>query len=201
MINRFLDSPVESQHFIWMASYLDGTFLSEFSYDSQKENSFYSIEKEKLIRFGLIGYGMNFYYEVFGGTFKLVGQMVEVFYKTDDKEYYLTGQQQMYNDIIQYKDAEAIIDPQIPSGNMDSTITQYNFGYKQNLQIDDVNFNFKPICHIPYGGRPIYLSLKISADKDLNGRLCIRKNGLTVEEFDAPLQANVAGILNWELTM
>lgn len=198
MINRFLDSPVKTQDFIWIAAYMDGTFLSEFSYDSQKENSFYSIEKDKLIRFGLIGYGMNLYYEVLGGTYKLAGQMVEVFYRTDDKEYYLTGQQHMYKDIIQYKDAEATLD--LLGSSASSVITQYNFGYKQNLKIDDINFNYKAICHIPYG-KPIYLSLKLSADKDLNGRLCVRKNGLTVEEIDAPLRANVAGILNWELTM
>ncbi|MCM3274317.1 hypothetical protein [Paenibacillus elgii] len=200
MINRFLDSPVKTQDFIWIAAYMDGTFLSEFSYDSQNENSFYAIKKDQLIRFGLVGYGMNLYYEVLGGTFKLAGQMVEVIYKTNEKEYYLTGQQKMYNDIIQYKDAEATINALVSSGTSNSVITQYNFGYKQNLQIDDVNFNFKAICHIPYG-KPIYLSLKISADKDLNGRLCVRKNGLITEEFDAPLQANVAGILNWELTM
>ncbi|MBU7316164.1 hypothetical protein [Paenibacillus oleatilyticus] len=200
MINRFLDSPVKTQDFIWLAAYMDGTFLSEFSYDSQKENSFYAIEKDRLIRFGLIGYGMNFYYEVLGGTFKLAGQMVEVIYKTDEKEYYLTGQQMMYQDLIQYKDAEATLNLFEGAGATNSKITQYNFGYKQNLKIDDANFNFKAICHIPYG-KPIYLSLRISADSNLNGRLCIRKNGLTIEEFDAPLKANVAGQLNWELTM
>lgn len=196
MINQFTQSPVESQDFIWVADYSNNTFLSEFNLDSKKENSFYDIDKNNLIRFGLIGHGMNLYYEILGGTFKIAGQMLEFIYIVNGKEYYLTGQQQMYNDIIQFKNAESIFDPSGKNGSIGSTITQYNFGYKQNLNIHNINFNFKAICSIPYG-KHVYMNLRLVADQDLNGILCIKKNGIVVTEIEAPLQEKVAGELNW----
>lgn len=196
MINQFVQSPVESQDFIWMADYSDGTFLSEYDFNSKKENSFYDIYKKNLIRFGLVGCGMNLFYEVFGGTFKISGKMLEFIYKVDGKEYYLTGQQQMYNDIIQFKNAESNFDPLGRSGSIESMINQYNFGYKQKLNMHDVNFNFKAICSIPYG-QPIYMNLRLVADRDLNGVFCIKKNGIIVAEIEAPLQKNMAGEINW----
>ena len=198
MNNRFLDSPVNTNSFIWVASYADGTFLPEFSYDSLTENSFYSIDKQKLIRFGLVGYGMNMYYEVFGGVFKIAGQMIEIFYKTNEKQYFLTGQQLMYNDIIQYKCAETSLSSNGQSSG--SFINQYNFGYKQNIQIDDINFNYKAICSIPYR-KPVFLNIRLVSDKELNGQICIRKNGLKLYEYDAPMEANVAYELNWEVVL
>jgi len=199
MNNQFLTSPVNSNDFIWMAAYSDGTFLSEFNYDSQTENSFYSIDKSRLIRFGMVGYGLNMYFEVFGGVFKIAGRLVEVLYKTDDAEYPLTGRQLMYNDIIQFKNAEMSLD-NTGRTNGYSQITQYNFGYKQNLTVNDVNFNFKAICSIPYG-KPVFMNLRLVSDKDLNGRLVIRKDYTKLFEFDAPMEANNAYELNWEVNM
>lgn len=47
-------SPV-AQSFIWVAEYADGSHLAEYNFDNRKANSFYHIDKTKLIRFGLIG--------------------------------------------------------------------------------------------------------------------------------------------------
>lgn len=198
MKKRFLESPVRDQDFIWIAHYYDQTHLSEFDFETQTENSFEDINKDKLIRFGLIGYGMNLYYEVLGGTFKLAGQVIDVVYKVKDKEYHLTSRPMtMYKDIIQYKHAEAIMTTNMQNV-MKNSITQYNFGYKQNLNIDDVNFNFKAICCVPYGGR-VYMHFRLVADKDLNGTFCIKRNGLIIKEIYAPLKKNMGGELNWEV--
>lgn len=196
MINQFTQSPVETQDFIWIADYSNGIFLSEFNLDSKKENSFYDIDKINLIRFGLIGCNMNLYYEVLGGVFKIAGQMLEFVYIIDGKEYYLTGQQQMYNDIIQFKNAESNFDPSGINGSIGSTITQYNFGYKQSLNIHNINFNFKAICAVPYG-KHAYMNLRLVADQDLNGVLCIKRNGVIVAQIEAPLESNIGGELNW----
>ncbi|WP_246120484.1 hypothetical protein [Cohnella terricola] len=205
MNNLVLESPVSKQSFIWVASYADGTFLPEFSYDSQLENSFYDIEKDKLIRFGLVGYGINLYYEVLGGIFKIAGQMIEVSYKDNitGKEYPLTGQPMtMYKDIIQYKNAESTFDPHNRGiTTTDSVITQYNFGYKQSLDIDGVKFHFKATCSVPYG-RPVFINFRLVSDRDFNNStLIIRKNSLQTFEYDAPLAANVASELNWQVNV
>lgn len=198
MKNQFLYSPVKFQDFIWIASYFDDTFLPEYNYDNLKENSFYSIERDKLIRFGLVGYGMSLYFEVLGGIFKLAGQMIEVLYKVENKEYHLTGQPFiMYNDIITYKDAEATMN--LKTGKTSNgMITQYNFGYKQHLNIDGVNFNFRAICCIPYG-RKVYMNFRLVADQELNGVLCIKRNGRVVAEINAPLNKSMGGEVNWEV--
>lgn len=190
-------SPV-NQDFVWLAEYMNGTELCEYDVLTKDENSFYSIQRENLLRFGLFGHGMKMYYEVFGGIFKIAGQMIEVIYKVGDKEYYLTGQQAMYKDIITYKNAEATINLFDGKGGMNSNITQFNFGYKTTLDIDGVQFNFKAITSIPFGN-PSYMTFWLVADQELEGKLQIKKNGRVIEEIDAPLSKDVGGELNWTI--
>lgn len=197
MITNFT-SPV-SQDFLWLAEYMDGNHLSEFDVVTKEENSFYAIERNKLVRFGLFGHGMNLFFEVYGGIFKLAGQMVEVIYKADGKEYYLTGQQQMYQDIITYKHAEATINLLNAGGVSNNVITQFNFGYKTSLNIDGVNFSFKAICMIPYGN-PVHMNFRLVADQNLDGVIQIKKNGRVIEEIIAPLAVGVGGEINWMVT-
>lgn len=194
-------SPV-SQDFIWLGEYVDGTHLAEFDFTTKEENSFYAIQKDKLIRFGLIGHGMKLFFEA-DGIFKLCGRMVEVIYSTSEKDYYLTGNiQANYRDIITYKDAVssglANFNPYAvgESGVLSTTITQYTFGYKTVLDFGDVKFNFKALCKIPFDS-PVYMNFRLVADKELNGKLLVRVNGLVADEFLAPLKPNVGGELNW----
>ncbi len=186
-------SPV-SQDFIWVAEYADGSNIAEFDLLTRKENSFYSIQRDKLIRFGLIGHGMGLYYEVPGGIFKLNGRMIELIYKTKVREYYLTGHAKMYNDIITYKDAEAVLKL---DGTTQSNITQFNFGYKQELEFEDgLKFNLRVLCKIPYN-QPIYMNIRLVANKEVCGFLHIKRNGLVCDVFEAPLRKGVGGELNW----
>lgn len=189
-------SPV-SQDFIWLAEYFDGSYYSEFDFSTKQENNFYNIQKDKLIRFGLIGCGMELYYEAIGGVFKLNGQMIEVIYEVDGKEYYLTGQQKYYNDIISYKDAESLLTLD-PNKDVQTNITQFNFGYKVELEIDDIQFNLKSICKIPFN-EPVHFNFRLVSNKDLNGFLIIKRNGFVTDKFHAPLQEGISGELNWIL--
>ncbi|AHC19031.1 hypothetical protein MHB54_05845 [Paenibacillus sp. FSL M7-0802] len=194
-------SPV-SQDFIWLGEYVDGTHLSEYDFVTQAENSFYAIQKEKLIRFGLVGHGKKFFFES-DGIFKLAGRMLELVYSTPDRDYNLTGNVfQSYTDIISFKDAEASGLPNYSpvavgeKGVMNSTITQFNFGYKAALRIKNVQFHIKAICKIPFNA-PVHMALRLVSDTELDGKLQIKVNGFTTKEFIAPLKPNIGGELNW----
>lgn len=187
-------SPVNHQDLIWVAKYLDGSHLAEYDFMTRKANLFASINKNNLIRFGLVGHGMRFFFEVFGGIFNVNGQVVDFVYKTKDRDYFLTGQDQMYKDIITYKDSEAVLYQN--GGVQDSGILQYNVGYKTVIPFPDVTFNFKPIFHIP-NSRPANFSVRLVANQNLNGDLIIRKNQKEVASFHAPIEKNVGGELQW----
>lgn len=187
-------SPVK-QDMIWCAEYADRTSLCEFDYTDHKENSFYDINKDNLIRFGLIGFGYKMYFEVSGGVFYLLNQTVEFDYVDKGKIYPLTNRQSIYNDIITYKDAEFIFDPKGRRGGY-SNIFQYNFGYKNKLKLNGVDFNFQSICQIPRNQK-IRFEIKLSSNQDLDGQLKIKRNGRVVESITAPLKTNKGGVVNW----
>lgn len=186
-----------SQQLIWCAEYVDGTSLCEFDLNTLKENDYKDIKQDKLLRFGLFGSGTKSYYEVYSGIFKVVGHMFQLSYVTDERQYDLMGQPQMYNrDVITFKDAEFIFDPAVLDSGI-NVIYQYNFGYKQKLHIGGINFNFKVICQLGANGT-IYFNIWIVSDKDLNGRVVIRRNNTIVDEFDAPLKKGIGGEMTWQ---
>ena len=51
------------QPFAWVAEYINGTYLSEFDYITKQENNFYDIDRNSLVRFGLVGDGVSAYFE------------------------------------------------------------------------------------------------------------------------------------------
>lgn len=190
-------SPVE-QDFIWIGEYVDGTFITEFNMQTKKENSFYKIKRDKLIRFGLIGHGMRLFYEVPGGEFKLDGYQFEFLFKTKDgKEYNLSNHPKMYSDIISYKDAESLLHLHAQEGQPTGGIYQYNFGYKERLEFkDETEIHFKAITHIPFN-HPVYISFKLVSNTDLDGEFIIKKNGNFYDKFDAKISKEIGGELNW----
>lgn len=198
-----LHSPVTDQDFIWIASYMDGTYLTEYSFDTKIKNNFYDINKNSLIRFGLIGHGMNLYFEVYGGEYKLAGRMIEVFYKDrkTNEDYPLTGHAlSPYNNIDQRKHGESAIDRSLVQGFSNGEIKQFDFGYTKNLLVKDVNFIFKTTCCLPYG-QNFYLNIELTADRDFeDGMIVIRKNGTQLFELDAPLEKDTACSGNFILT-
>jgi hypothetical protein len=191
---------LSNQSFVWLGEYSDGTHLAEFDGNSGKENKFVDLRKDCLIRFGLVGQSLSFYHEILGGTFKLCGRMIDVMFKDKltNQEYYLTGHNKMYCDVIAYKDAEALMSS---DGRINSNeITQFNFGYKIILDYNDgTQLRFKALCHIP-NGAPVFMTFQILSNNSFpKGSLLIRKNGTKVESIDVPLRKNVSGELNWLL--
>lgn len=174
------------QDFMWLAEYDDGTFLSEFDIESLNPNNFNDIDNEKLVRYGLIGRGMKFYYEKSSGTFKLVGQLIEVSLKTTNYEFFLTGYMKS-SDAIHFKNLA-----------YDNTINQYNFGYSTTLNINGFIIDFKVICSIPFG-KPIVLNFEATTNADTDGIVRIRKNGDIIEEGYKILRANTLEKYVWEM--
>lgn len=188
-------SPVD-QDFVWLAEYHNEDHLCEYDLDTKVENPFQEIEKNELVRFGLIGHGNKLFYEVMGGVFKLNGAMYEVYYKEGDREFYLTGQNQKYNDIIQYKDAEIFFNPYNPNSEQLQRITNFNFGYKTELAVFDANLNFKAIYSVPLDGSP-FINFWLVSSREMSGKFVIKKNGIVVDEIPAPMEPNKGYELNW----
>ena len=189
-------SPVQEREFVWIALYEDGSHLSEYDLLTRNENNFYSIDKSKLVAFGLIGHGHKFYYSAYGGYIHTPFGVIELIYKVEDKEYYLTGQDDLYQDIITYKRANTDID--LINNHSYTQIVEYTYGYKKLLNIDDINFSLRVLNKIP-NNEPVHLNIRLVADNELNGSLIIKRNGIIIEEVSAPLNKDVGGEFNWIL--
>lgn len=200
---QHLYSPVPNkQALIWIAEYDDGKFLAEYDFNTQKKNDFYSIDKDKLLRFGFIGNGSKAYFNVSDGTFIIDDNKIQISYIHNENEVFLTGRTFIYNDIIQYKSAIADIDVMSLKYNEDivGDVSCHSIGFKKQLDLFDSSIHFKSILHIPsIGTQSPYLEIKISSSIDVNGELLIRVNNSEVDKIDAPLKANMAGIINWRL--
>lgn len=187
-------SPVE-QEFIWVAEH-EGNTLTEYDFSTKVENAIQSIDRESLMRFGLIGRGQRYYYEVFGGTFKIAGRMYDFSFNSNSKEVPLTGRQHHFNDFITYKNAEMYINPQTLETVVDPTITDYVFGYKTNLDSEDLKMQFKVQCVISYDN-PMHFNIRMVPSKKLNGQLIIKQNGKVIDSIPTQIKKNTASELNW----
>lgn len=200
---EFKHSPLpQAQNFIWVAEYYDGTYLSEYNLNDKKNNDYYSIDRSKLVKFGLIGMGSQMYFDVANGIFNINNNKIQVSYVVNKEEYPLTGRTFLYNDIIQYKEAygDMRISPTSSGGKLKNNIYSQSIGYKKSMFLVDANIHFKNILHIPQNSNIApYLEIKISSDKDLNGELVFRVNGMIANKVQAPLIKDKAGIYNWEL--
>lgn len=184
------------QDFIWIAQYMDGSILSEFDLQSGQEHPFYAINRDYLRSFGLYsGAGADMYFDVPTGMFFIMGRLYEFIFKTDSEEYYLTGSQQRYQDIITYKDAEAVFSP-FGGRPPRNGIVQYNFGYKTLLNFKDgTQISYKAILHIPYG-KPTYFTIRLVSNKPLKGSLLVKRQGQVVDFFPGELSPELAGEIN-----
>lgn len=181
------------QEYIWVAEYYKG-FDAEFDLDTLSPKSFYDIDKENLVRFGLIGHKEHLFFEVFRGTFNINGKRIDIAYEENDKIYRLSNQNRYYKDIITYKEAAA----EAFSGSVaKSTILGYYFGYKDSIMVEDVSFNLKIICSTPSGADFHYLQVSLSADRDLDGDLLFLSNEKIISSIPAPLNKGCAGSIDW----
>lgn len=194
-------SPLPKQDFIWVAEYVDGTYLAEYDFKTGVHNEFLSIRRQDLLRFGLVGMGCHVYYELYGGTFNILGKLYEFSYVTDGVEYALTGRSMMYNDLIHYKKSSADIPVHAliteQSGTLDDQIDLFGVGYKMPIVVTDTKISFKSILKIPYQ-QPLLLSARVVMDRDApDGVLIVRKNGKVIDTIDAPLRKDIGSEIDW----
>jgi hypothetical protein len=189
-------SPTPERDFIWMAEYANGKYLLEYDIATKIKNDFNSIRKQEVIRFGLLGHGYKFYYETFGGHIKTPFGMIDIIYKTKDKEYALTGQNLFYHDLITYKRGVATFNPLYGQGDSTVTIDEYVFGYKQKLSFDDIDLNLKALFRIPFNA-PMFITIRLVSSQDIEGMLQIKRSGIAVEEIDFSLKKQVGKDYDW----
>jgi hypothetical protein len=140
------------------------------------------------------------YFDVIDGIFNVSGRTLELEYiDQNDVKYNLTGSNVLYNDILQFKEAESVFNPAASNGGiMETTVNTFNFGYKQKLFLNGIHFNLKVICKVPYNN-PVYLEITLTSDQSLNGRLILRRNGKIIDAISAPLTEGMKGTLNWNI--
>jgi len=197
---QVVNSPVNDEKFIWVAEYYDGTHIAEYDFTTKAHHNFYAIDKNKVIRFGLVGEGNQIYFDVGNGVFTLNNHRITVSYEAGGIEYPLTGRAIVYNDLITYKDAIAETAPYHKGqGAFSEKVLQYNVGYKKEMELLDVNIHFQSIFTVPMYDAGAFMQIKISANKDLDGKLIFRRNGNIVDQIYAPLKAFKTGQVNWSI--
>lgn len=201
MFRKKIKSPVK-QEIIWLAEYADGTYLTEFDLNTQKPNKLDMIRKTDIIRFGLVGIDVPVYYEVYGGYFNVAGRGIQVRYEEDGKEYYLIGQNKPYNNFLSIKRGESVLNfgdltrDVVAWGKNAGQIIEHTFGYRENLEVNGVKFIFEALCTIPYQ-KPVFMTFKLIADKDMDGKLVIMRNGKDFTSIEAPLKVGELGETSW----
>lgn len=182
--------------FNWNADYADGKNYVEYDLLTHKKNDFYLIQKNQVIRFGLFGQGMKFFFEMSDGSFYLHGRRIEIEYINDDGKTFSLTTNFANKDLITYK--EAFTDYNNTQGVQKSNLKSINFGYKTIYQKDDVLLFFQPIVSLPFS-ESAFIEVKLTSNKDLYGHLVFKSRGVEVERFYAPLEANISGQMNWTI--
>lgn len=203
IFNKGINKSPVNQSFIWVADYMDGSYLSEFDFYTKQENSFYNIKREELLRFGLIGEGLQVFFDVPNGVFNINGHEFKIQYIDETgKIYPLNGTFIMYKDIITYKNAVSDTNPfrrdMINGRTSSSDIVQYNIGYKMKTYMNGVSLSYQVIACMPFNEN-MYFEIKVTSEKDMNGMLVIKRNENIVDEIQAPLVKNKSGLINWSV--
>ncbi|MFJ6207300.1 hypothetical protein [Lysinibacillus sp. NPDC092081] len=182
--------------FNWNADYVNGKNYAEYDLLTHKKNDFYLVQKNQVVRFGLFGQGMKFFFEMSDGSFYLHGRKIEIEYKDENGEIYHLTTNFANKDLITYKDA--FTDFNNVQGVQRSNIKSINFGYKTIYKKDDVQLFFQPVVSLPFNERA-FIEVKLTSNKDMNGYLIFKSSGIEIERFYAPLEANRAGQINWTI--
>lgn len=180
----------------WVADYFDGTSLSEYDFNTHKPNDFYSIRQKEVYRFGLIGNRMKFYFETVDGHFHINGKRVEISYIDENNNTFNLTNNPYPKDLITYK--QAFTDFNKNKIQQKTNIESISFGYKTMINKHDTQLFFQPIVTLPFH-QSAYLELKLTSNRDMKGQLIFYVRGKEVERFDAPLDANISGKINWTI--
>ncbi|UDK96207.1 hypothetical protein EYB33_07815 [Lysinibacillus sphaericus] len=180
--------------FNWNADYANGKNFAEYDLLTHKKNDFYLIQRNQVIRFGLFGQRMKFYFEMSDGSFNIDGRKIEIEYVKEDGTTYPLTTNYEHKDLITYKEAFTHFSNQ--QGVQRSNIKSIHFGYKTNYKMEDIQLFFQPIVTLPFNEHA-FIAVKLTSTKAMNGYLLFKTNGIEVGRFYAPLEANRVGQINW----
>lgn len=181
--------------FNWNADYANGKNYAEYDLLTHKKNDFYLIQKNQVIRFGLFGQGMKLFFEMADGSFNLNGRRIEIEYVDEKAEVYHLTANFNDKDLITYKEAYA--DYSNVQGIQQSNIKSINFGYKTTYEKEGVQLFFQPIVSLPLENESPFIEVKLTSNTSMDGYLVFKTRGAEIERFNAPLEANRAGQMNW----
>lgn len=179
--------------FNWIAEYNDNKMITEYDFNTGKHNSFYDINQEDVVRFGLFGQGMKFYFNASDGSFYLNNKRVDIYYETENKKICLTGVDSR-KDLITFK--QAYTEYNNRDGEQKSNIESINFGYKTIIDFDDVGVFFQPVVSLPFNNSA-YIEVKMTSSKDLDGDLVFFSRRKEIDRFHAPLEKGNSGSIRW----
>lgn len=202
-MNNFYSPNPYQRLFVWNGVYVNDEIVSEINYTTKCDTNFGAIDKNKLLYFGLNGSGYYFYYNVYDGNFVLNDKQIQVLYKVKDNIYWLTNApNEIYNDVITYKNAESKFSPfsdGIKGENLKTEIYEYCYGYKHTLSYDDgISIKFQPVVHLPVNN-VAYIQIQLTnlCNVSLDGEIVIVKNGKIVVQEKAPLDIGNSGKIDW----
>lgn len=174
--------------FKWVAEYLNGQII-----DENNSNGF-DIDRINLINFGLVGCGLNLYYNTATGIFDLLGKKYEFIFKTKDVEYNLTNRFLLYNDCICYHKYYADINGSMSYGS--SEICGYSFGYKTKIECENINFYFQTLLTINQN-EPFKFQFKLVSSKEIEGEFIIKCNERYSHKVDLQLEKDLKNEFEW----
>ena len=190
-------SKVHSYPLNWLAIYNNGEVLREFVTPTLR-NDFYDIEQERVEQFGLHGSGYTIYFDK-NGEFHFNDKILNLEYETKDKTYQLTNND-IQKELITFK--KAYVDYELGVGITDKVSDGISVGYKYNLSDGDLSLHVMLIIHMPHRSRyKPYLEIKLTSNKNINGKLVFKNEIKTIEKIVAPLTSGYSGNLHWELKM
>lgn len=196
--SRHKDQEVLGYPLIWLAVNRDETILKEIESKDEKileRRSFYDIQQNNVRVFGIYGNGYNFYFDKANGNLYINNTMYSVSYQVDGLEFNLSDNIN-HKDLIAYKEGHTNRDED--RVEQEVILDGVSVGYKTKYRMIDNWVDVQFIMNASLSGASS-LEVKITSEKDLDGKLSFKRENVTVEEFEAPIQAHHSGIMNWEI--
>ena len=172
-----LTSPISWQPFIWYAKSFDDSLLTEFE-DDKTENEFSDIDRVNLQEFGLMGRGAKLWFSTNDGILNIQDKRLEFYLEDEEQKLIkLSGRNEFYNDIIQFKQFAQVLTTNTKEGFGPLTIDAFHLGYKHSFEIEGKGkIHFAIILRMPMG-HPMKIGFKITPSFDFKGKLFMRING------------------------
>lgn len=183
--------------FNWNADYANGKNITEYNLETHRKRDFYMIDRLQVVRFGLYGQNMKFFFEMCDGSFNLAGKRIDMEYHlTDGRVIGLTSNFEK-KDIITYKEAYTDLNMK-QQGVQKSNLKSINFGYKTIVKKDDIRLFFQPVVSLPFYESP-YIELKVTPSENLEGYIVVKSRGVEIDRIYTSLEGNKAMQFNWTI--